>query len=137
MSRKSQTKLLILILIAIIPSFSQDILRYELNGVKWGTVENEGYNYYSFTLPSELDKDSHLIIEIEPNEYFDAYYGMISDPNLYVSLTENTPSINSNTWKSESIGHDAISINLSVLNPSQKIFVSIHCNENRSDRATA
>ena len=119
----------LLLLILIFSSYSKDIIQFEFDEIRRGTLTNNEYDYYSLTLPKDLDKDSYLVIELEPSKYLDSISNIVSDPNLYVSMTEKMPSINSNTWKSERFGDETISISPSLLSPQQNIYISVHCNE--------
>jgi hypothetical protein len=67
--------------------------------IRRGTLKDNEYDYYTLALPSEYDRDSHLIIELEPNKELDSLNNIISDPNLYISTTEKKPNIAVSTWK--------------------------------------
>jgi len=122
MNKIKQIDFFFLLFILIIGSYSKDIIEFEFGQIRRGTLASNEYDYYSLTLPNELDKDSYLIIELEPTKYYDYLSDIVSDPNLYVSMAEKMPSINSYTWKSERFGDETISISPSFLSPN-KIFI--------------
>ena len=110
-------------------SSSEDLIELGLKEIKRGSLKNNEYDYYILTLPDEFDKESYLIVELEPNKDLDVINNIISDPNLYISITEKMPNAILNTWKSERFGDETISINPSFLNPQQKFYIAVYCKE--------
>ena len=108
-------------------SCSKEIIQLDLNLVRRGSLKNDEYDYYILSLPEELDKESHLIIESEPNPQLDSINNIISDPNLYISTTNQNPSIDKYEWKSERFGDEIISINPKYLSPKKSFYISVHC----------
>ena len=106
-------------------SSSEELIELGLKEIKRGSLKNNEYDYYILTLPNEFDKESYLIVELEPNKDLDVINNIISDPNLYISITEKMPNTILNTWKSERFGDETISINPSFLNPQQKFYIAI------------
>ena len=108
-------------------SCSKELIQLELDLVRQGSLKNDEYDYYNLTLPSELNEESHLIIETEPNPQLDLINNIMSDPNLYISTTYEKPSIDKYNWKSERFGDEVISINPKYLSPQKIFFISVHC----------
>ena len=129
MSKLIFIKFLLSISCIFFTSCSDDMKKLELNIISKDTLNDNEYNYYILTLPAAFDKDSHLIIELEPNKDLDLINSIISDPNLYISKTEKTPNIAVNTWKSDRFGDETISISPSYLSPSENFYISVHCKE--------
>ena len=125
-----QTKIFIfLVLFFIQLSNSKDLINFEIFQIKTGSLKVNEYDYYVLTLPNDIDKDNHLIIELEANRYLDAVNKILSDPNLYISMTDKMPSVVSNTWKCERFGEETISISPSFLKPSQTFYISVFCKD--------
>ena len=123
-------KNLLIILIslnALLISCSPELIQLDFDLVKRGSLKNDEYDYYKLTLPKELDNESHLIIESEPNVQLDSINNIISDPNLYISTSYENPSIDKYNWKSERFGDEIISINPKYLSPEKVFYISVHC----------
>ena len=129
MTKKNQIIFFLLITFLILISSSNNSIELELNQIKRGSLKNNEYDYYILTLPNKFDKESYLIVELEPYKELDVVNNIISDPNLYISMTEKKPSIQSNTWKSERFGDETISINPSYLNPEENFYIAVYCKE--------
>ena len=129
MAKTALIKILFLILYFFFTSCSETNKQLELNHISQGSLNNNEYDYYTLTIPEEFEKDSHLIIELEPNKELDSLQYIISDPNLYISTKEKKPSIAVNTWKSDRFGDETIAINPSYLKPFQDFYISVHCKE--------
>ena len=108
-------------------SSSKELIQLGFDLVKRGSLANNEYDYYILSLPDKLEKDNHLIIELEPNTQLDSINNVISDPNLYISSIEKNPGIEKYTWKSERFGDEIISINPSYLSPKKSFYISVHC----------
>ena len=129
MTKKYQIIFFLLIIFFILVSSSNNLIELEINQIKRGSLKNNEYDYYILTLPSKFDKESYLIVELEPYKNLDDINNIISDPNLYISMTEKKPSILSNTWKSERFGDETICINPSYLNPQESFYLAVYCKE--------
>ena len=122
-------KFIFFILCVFSQIYSKEMLILPLNEVKYGSLRNNEYDYYTLTLPKKFDNDNHLIIELEANKNLDIVNNILSDPNLYISMTEKMPSNIENTWKSDRFGDETISISPSFLNSSKEFYISVHCKE--------
>ena len=129
MSKIYLIKILILISFISFYSCSETTKELGFDLVRRGSLKDNEYDYYTIVLPNEYDRNSHLIIELEPNKELDSLINIISDPNLYISNTEKKPNIAVNTWKSDRFGDETISISPSYLNPLQEFYISVHCKE--------
>ena len=125
-----QRKYLLIYLILIntlLITCAPDLIKLDFDLVKRGSLKNNEYDYYKLALPKELDNDSHLIIESEPNTQLDKINNIISDPNLYISTSYENPSMDKYNWKSERFGDEIISINPKYLSPEKVFYISVHC----------
>ena len=111
----------------LIISCSKELIQLELNLVKLGSLKNDEYDYYELTLPENIEKDNHLIFELEPNPQLDSINNIISDPNIYISTTNKNPDTYLYNWKSERFGDEIISISPINLSPSKVFYISVHC----------
>jgi len=113
----------------ILTSYSKEQIILPLREEKTGSLMNNEYDYYVLTLPKELEKENHLIIELEANKVLDRINNIVSDPNLYISMKNQMPTHLDNTWKSDRFGDETVSISPSFLNPEQKFYIGVHCKE--------
>ena len=127
MIQKRSLIIFILLSNIIFISNSQELIQLELDLVKHGSLKNNQYDYYILSLPEEIEKENHLIVELEPNPQLDLINNVMSDPNLYISSTEKNPGTDKYTWKSERLGDEIISINPSYLSPKKSFYISVHC----------
>ena len=83
-------------------------------------------DYYKLTIPEDIKPSKqNLIITISQDEYIKKY----SDPDLYISKTEEKPSFYSSTWRSSKIGSDIISINSNEVYTNETFYISVYCFE--------
>ena len=125
-----QNKIILIFLIsinAILISCSPELIQLGFDLVKRGSLKNDEYDYYQLTLPKDLDNETHLIIESEPNSQLDAINNIISDPNLYISESNQNPSMDNYDWKSERFGDEIISINPKYLSSEKSFYIAVHC----------
>ena len=125
-----QNKIILIFLISIntiLISCSPELIQLGFDLVKRGSLKNDEYDYYQLTLPKDLDNETHLIIESEPNTQLDAINNIISDPNLYISESNQNPSMDNYDWKSERFGDEIISINPKYLSSEKSFYIAVHC----------
>ena len=110
-------------------SCSYDLKDINLNEEKRGSLTNGEFDYFKITLPADVNKNGAIVFELEPNIYLDRLNDIVSDPNLYVSIDESHPNALKNTWASNRIGNEIISIGEPYIKPLQIFFIGIHCVE--------
>ena len=128
MSKFSNIKyFLILFSILEIYLCSDTLMEININETKTGTLQSDEYDFYKLTLPPETDRNSQLMIELEPNEILDYLNNIISDPNIYISVDEVHPTSFKNTWSSNRFGDETISISGEKIFPFQYFHIGVHC----------
>ena len=101
---------------------------FKLNDTIKGSLANKAYSYYSLILPDlDFDDSKFLLIEARRNEEQDLIDNVFSDPNIYISTTEENPGPNKNTWSSSRFGDEIISINQNYVRSGSMFFISIYC----------
>jgi len=123
------SKILFYISLLIIYSNTKEMLFLPLNEVKRGSLQNNEYDYYTLTLPKEIEKENHLIVKLEANKNLDVINNILSDPNLYISMDDKRPNHIVNTWKSDHFGDETISISPTFLVPLREFYIGVHCKE--------
>ena len=108
---------------------SKEIIDIELNITKYGSLQNNEYDYYKLSLSNEIEKNNYLIFELKQNKILDSISNIFSDPNLYISIEEKYPDDVKNTWSSKRFGDETISICTNFLNPKQSFYLGIFCRE--------
>ena len=121
--------LLILINLLFFIFCGNNIIDIKLNELKKGTLKNNEYEYYRLTLPEDINKNSQIVFELEPNPNLDSINNIVSDPNLYISVDEQQPTDIKHTWSSKRFGDETISISGAYINPFQNFYIGIHCKE--------
>ena len=121
--------LLILINLLFFIFCGNNIIDIKLNEVKKGTLKNNEYEYYKLSLPEDINKNSQIVFELEPNPNLDSINNIISDPNLYISVDEQRPTDINHAWSSKRFGDETISISGAYINPFQNFYIGIHCKE--------
>ena len=87
-------------------------------------IEEFSFDYYKLIIPEDIKPSKqNLIITISQDEYIKKF----SDPDLYVSKTEEKPSFYSSTWRSSKIGSDIISINSKEVYTNETFYISVYC----------
>jgi hypothetical protein len=126
---KNQKYLFIFINLLFFIYCGNNIIDIKLNEVKKGTLKNNEYEYYKLTLPEDINKNSQIVFELEPNPNLDSINNIISDPNLYISVDEQLPTDINHAWSSKRFGDETISISGAYINPFQNFYIGIHCKE--------
>ena len=129
MAKNSLFLFLILLFFYNFISCAKEPIVLELNQVRHGTLRDNEYDYYSLNLPDSFYKDSHLVVELEPNKELDLLNKIVSDPNIYMSLSEQNPDATKHTWKSQRFGDETIALSTLNVMPSQKFYISVYCKE--------
>ena len=87
-------------------------------------IEEFSFDYYKLIIPEDIKPSKqNLIITISQDEHIKKF----SDPDLYVSKTEEKPSFYSSTWCSSKIGSDIISINSKEVYTNETFYISVYC----------
>jgi hypothetical protein len=108
---------------------SYDIKELSLNQIKYGALKNDEYDFYKITLPTDVDRGSQVIFEVESNPVLDRINNIVSDPNLYISIDEQHPTDLKNMWSSNRFGDETITLGPQYCNPNQYFFIGVHCRE--------
>ena len=120
-------KILLIILSLKIFSFQSTHKILKLKEETKGKITQDfSSDYYKLTIPEDIKPSKqNLIITISQDEYIKKY----SDPDLYISKTEEKPSFYSSTWRSSKIGSDIISINSNEVYTNETFYISVYCFE--------
>ena len=108
---------------------SKEIIEINLNQIKRGSLKKDEYDFYKITLPENINKNSQLIFELEPNTVLDLINNIVSDPNLYVSIDEINPTFLKHKWCSNRLGDETITLGGEYINPFQYFHIGVHCKE--------
>ena len=110
-------------------SYSKDIIKIDLNNVKRGSLRADEYDFYEITLPADINKTEQIVFELEANTELDSINNIVSDPNLYISVSEKMPTYEKHTWSSNRFGDETIAIGGPFINPFQYFYIGVHCKE--------
>ena len=92
-------------------------------------MKADEYDFYKLTLPEEMHKNEQLVFELDPNSILDTINNIVSDPNLYISVSEKMPTYSKSTWRSNRFGNEIITIGGAYINPFQNFYIGVHCKE--------
>ena len=99
-----------------------------LDQVYRGSLPDKGYAYLKLVIPKlEDDYTKFLLIQARRNEQQDFIDNIFSDPNLYISETEQYPGPKKNTWSSGRFGDEIISINQNYVKTDSAFYIAVYC----------
>ena len=106
-----------------------EISQLKIYEIRKKTLSADEYDFYELTMPPEIYRNGQMVFELEADTEIDSKYGMISDPNLYISVDEVYPTYLKHTWSSNRLGNEIITLNGPYLYSFQNIYIGIHCKE--------
>ena len=120
--------LLSITLLSLFNQTNQSSEDFTLNQEVRGSLPDKSYGYYRIKLPDmQTNSSKFLLFEARRNVEQDLLDNVFSDPNLYISLDDHTPSPSSNTWSSSRFGDEIISIDKKYVKSGTEFYISVFC----------
>ena len=123
----SLKKIFLFLTLLIYAICGNEIINISLDEVKRGSLKDDEYDFYKLTLPDQVDNNSQIIFELEPNSDLDAINNIVSDPNLYISINDQYATQLKNMWSSNRFGDETITISGGYINPNQIFYMGVNC----------
>ena len=123
--------LLFLLIFPLIKSQTRNLTEIQLNQtIKGEKKEDESFEYYTLTIPNDIEDKKYLLIFTVKEDKSDIKEGeeIFSDPDIYVSKTEKNPkSPETSTWYSERYGNDILSIPSEEVVKGALFYIGMYC----------
>ena len=100
-----------------------------LDSPKQNSLSSKSFAYYKLTLPqkSETKNETYLLFTLKTNTKQDLLDNIVSDPNLFISVSTEYPNQIENDWSSEKYGNELISITQKYLKIYKEYYISVYC----------